>query len=154
MAVHKSVVLTSLDLRSVKTTHPTSRLAILHTLPSLTYPPQLTRCTELTACALRAPRRRRRFRARPLRRPRQRAAVSSERPTSVRHATNLYASYTFSMSAFRLRLLAPASRVSEGICLSCPAESGAAGYATVDMHSDRSRHTALNYQWYLETVLT
>jgi hypothetical protein len=46
-------------------------------------------CIEPTACAPRERPRRRRSRTRPLRRPRQRAVVSSERPISVRHATNL-----------------------------------------------------------------
>jgi hypothetical protein len=125
MAVHKSVVLTSLDLRSAKqhTWTFVSQYSTHH--PPFDIHRKSARCIEHTACALRAPRRRRRSRARPLRRPRQRAVVSSERPTSVRHATNLRA-----LSAFNVLLsgfgCSPASRASDGICHSRPADSGAA----------------------------
>jgi hypothetical protein len=63
---------------------------------------QSTRCTEHTACARLARLRRRRFRTRPLRRPRRRADVSLARPTLVRHATNVCALRVFSTASSTL----------------------------------------------------
>jgi hypothetical protein len=94
---HESITKAALTspLRALYKQHIRIFILTTHTLPSQEHT-QSTRCTEHTACARLARLRRRRFRTRPLRRPRRRADVSLARPTLVRHATNVCALRVFS----------------------------------------------------------